>query len=426
MAVGLQPAFTGVGVPGSSVPGGGGGASGPGGGMTPGPSAAPGGVVPLPSAAAAAMAGPDGDDEDGATSAQRELRILASAADQLFENTHHMSPEAVVSLLGALSDISHRTLAGMGLLAAAGGAAAAGGGGAGAAQSAVPGGVPIGGGGGGGLVPAAAGLSGMLSTGGAGGASAASLGSGASGVSAAAGGAAASGGGVLGTASGGAAGGTGLTGGGAAPLPLMVQPVVGPGGLLAPPGPGPVRLCALNRMVDTLLHNLWRVQVKRGRGGAARGCCAVRVAGRFSMQSRAQVLCPFTNGPCYVWPFLVLKPPSVHMQDLWGIFLAHVLEALGSGNAQVRWSGGRLRVRLCGHSGGLSPGASGHQAGSASLHHSAMPPPSGLPSTDMRTCPYHYRTTHVLLACAMTARTVLTLSLCALLPQNVNARARTA
>ncbi|KAG2443720.1 hypothetical protein HXX76_002066 [Chlamydomonas incerta] len=266
MAMGLQPAYTGVGVPGG---GGGAGGGGGGGGMTPMPSAAPGGVVPLPSAAAAALAGPDGDDEDGATSAQRELRILSSAADQLFENTHHMSPEAVVSLLGALSEISHRTLAGMGLLAAAGATAAAAAGAAGAA-----GGMSTGGG----LVPAASGLSGMMSMGGA---SAASLGSGPGGAAGAAGGAAASAGGALGGVAA-VVGGAGLTGGGAAAAVLVVQPVVGPGGLLAPPAPGPVRLCALNRMVDTLLHNLWRVQ------------------------------------------------------DLWGIFLAHVLEALGSGNAQVR------------------------------------------------------------------------------------------
>ncbi|GIL51117.1 hypothetical protein Vafri_7207, partial [Volvox africanus] len=67
--------------------------------------AAAAGVGAAASAAGAASAIiSDGVADDGSTTAQRELRILASAADQLFENTHHMSPEAVVSLLSALAD----------------------------------------------------------------------------------------------------------------------------------------------------------------------------------------------------------------------------------------------------------------------------------------------------------------------------------
>ncbi|GIL75246.1 hypothetical protein Vretifemale_5026 [Volvox reticuliferus] len=181
--------------------------------------AAAAGVGPAASAAGAASAvTPDGVADDGSTAAQRELRILASAADQLFENTHHMSPEAVVSLLSALADISHRTLAGLGLL---GGGSAAGGIVAAAAAAAPP---PL---------PSAAAVA------------------------------------VVAVAS------TGPGGGG------VLSPSVGVAAAAAVV-PGAVRLCALNRMVDTLLHNLWRVQ------------------------------------------------------DLWGIFLAHVLEALASNNMQVR------------------------------------------------------------------------------------------
>ncbi|GFR47515.1 hypothetical protein Agub_g9147, partial [Astrephomene gubernaculifera] len=195
--------------------GGGGGAGGASGAAT---SASVGAALTTSAAAAAAAAIGDAGVGDGSTSAQRELRILASAADQLFENTHHMSPEAVVSLLSALSDISHRTLAGMGVLAGGSTAAAAA---SAAAAAAAAGGVGT-------LPPPTPGA--------------------------------------------GAAGGGGSTGAPAVALP----------GSSVPPAPGPMRLCALNRMVDTLLHNLWRIQ------------------------------------------------------DLWGIFLAHVLEALSSTNMQVR------------------------------------------------------------------------------------------
>ncbi|KAG2500662.1 hypothetical protein HYH03_001428 [Edaphochlamys debaryana] len=195
----------------------------------------------MPTAAAAALAAAvaEGGSDDGATTAQRELRILSSAADQLFENTHHMSPEAVVSLLSALADISSRTLAGMGLPAGPTG----GGGAAAAAAVVLDGGAQLG-----------------MSSGGAAAAIAAAR---AAGVLAASAAAAAGGGGGGGTASGegGPSGGASLT---------------------MPAGVAAVRLCALNRMVDTLLHNLWRIQ------------------------------------------------------DLWGIFLAHVLEVLESSSPQVR------------------------------------------------------------------------------------------
>ncbi|GIL51116.1 hypothetical protein Vafri_7207, partial [Volvox africanus] len=191
--------------------------------------AAAAGVGAAASAAGAASAIiSDGVADDGSTTAQRELRILASAADQLFENTHHMSPEAVVSLLSALADISHRTLAGLGLL---GGASAAGGAVAAAAAAAAP-------------PPLPSGISGAAAV-----AAAATA--------------------VVTAVSTGAGGGVVLSPSAGVPAAAVVAS-------------GPVRLCALNRMVDTLLHNLWRVQ------------------------------------------------------DLWGIFLAHVLEALASNNVQVR------------------------------------------------------------------------------------------
>ncbi len=48
--------------------------------------------------------------EGGDGALPSELYILATAANQLFETTSHMSTDAVVSLLSALAEVSARSL----------------------------------------------------------------------------------------------------------------------------------------------------------------------------------------------------------------------------------------------------------------------------------------------------------------------------